>query len=486
MRRSRARRWSAALGACVVASLVGGPTAVGQEEDEPPEAGPLAGFEANADAAALGVSLLLSEVVPLPIEAYVSRAQSKADSAPRATAVAGPVDVPIGAALALLGVPIGIPTSCTANYPGFPERVDCGVLPGGAIGNLPVGAAAGHAEATGDSDELTSPKASALAITASTGTTLFTVSAGESESSAGVDDGKVVAEASMRVGHIEVAGGLLDLGTISTNARAVATGVPGEGKATSTLSIAGGNIGGLVPFDITADGIVFTLPSLPKVPLIGITLPIPPGDLSFPAPVATALRSALNPLLRSFGASGLSMRVLPATSEVGEDGQVKAVSGALEIVLAPAGQSNEYRIVVGQSSATAFAVTEGAQPTAGDEPDEPVDGGDAGDTDDGGGLSFDDSGSALGGEGLLGVDGVPVPSLGEGGLGSGESAPSVPGAQLGAEQALPLPALDRIANRFRSAYAGGALGILLATLVYLAFLGGRQRTMFSSARRIIE
>lgn len=469
MKRSSARRWLV-LSVCLLSLSVPGSTARGQEEGDRSAPADIAGFEATADAFAVGVSALVSEVVPLPIEVYVDRALAKADSAPRATAVAGPLDVPIGAALSLLGVPIGVPTSCTANFPGFPDRIECGAAPGGAVGNQPVGAAAGHAEASGDPDDPTSPKASALAITTSSGSPLFALSQGESESSTKVDSGRVVSDGAVRVDHFEIAGNLLDLRNVSTVAHAESNGQPGQAIATSKLSATGGTIAGLVPFDLTADGIVFTVPGLPKVPVVGIQLPIPPGDTSIPVPLADRLRTVLNPVLGAAGATGLSIRVIPGTTDVAADGgQAESTSGVIEIVYSPAGQSDQYRILVGQAMASAFAVS-------------------AGDTSSGPGL---DDGGLPPAEGDLGGTGgaalSPTGGSTAGGSGAGGQLASLPGRGESRPPEASLPGVSRIATRFRTAYGGGALGIVLGALACVALLGRKkERTMFSSARRTAQ
>jgi len=455
-----------ALAVVLLGLVAGGSTATGQVST-----GSIVAFEADADVYAAGAIALVTEVIGLPVEVYATRARASMDSGPRATAIAGPADVPLGAAFGLLGIPIELPTSCQAFFPGAPTA-DCGAVPGDAPGAI-VGVGSGHAEADGEADDIMSVTASATAASSSVKSPLFRLGAAQSTASTDVDDGRLTARSALKLSDVRLAGGAVQIDGVSSSARAESTGQREGAKVAANLAITEGSIAGIVPFTVNDDGIRFQFPGIPNVPVLGVPIPLPQGEQGVPAPVGDSLRQALDPVTSQLTALGIEMKVVPGVKSISEDGTtVNALSAALQVTFRLPNSANRVTVEIGRASARAYAT-----PDSEDASGEPL----GGDTPSAGG-GFDDGGP--------GVDtgSAPLPDLGEVASPAGPSAPSGEGGS----DAPPAPALTTpiasgrdLFERARIAYLATLIGLTVLGAGSLAF-GPVRRTMFSEARRSVS
>lgn len=456
-----------ALVVVLLGLVAGGSTATGQVSS-----GSIVAFEADADVYAAGAIALVTEVIGLPVEVYATRARASMDSGPRATALAGPVDVPLGAAFGLLGIPIELPTSCQAFFPGAPTA-DCGAVPGDAPGAI-VGVGSGHAEADGEADDIMSVTASATAASSSVKSPLFRLGAAQSTASTDVDDGRLTARSALKLSDVRLAGGAVQIDGVSSSARAESTGQREGAKVAANLAITEGSIAGIVPFTVNDDGIRFQFPGIPNVPVLGVPIPLPQGEQGVPAPVGDSLRQALDPVTSQLTALGIEMKVVPGVKSISEDGTtVNALSAALQVTFRLPNSANRVTVEIGRASARAYA-TPGSEDASG----EPL----GGVAPSGGGGSFDDGG--------LGVDtgSAPLPDLGE----AASPAASSGAGGLGGSDVPPAPALTTpiasgrdLFERARIAYLATLIGLTVLGAGSLAF-GPVRRTMFSEARRSVS
>lgn len=447
------------LAVFILGLIAGGPMAAGQA----PGSGTIVAFEADADVYAVGVTALVTEVVGLPVEVYGVRSRASMDSGPRATALAGPADVPLGAAFGLLGIPVELPTSCQAFYPGTPT-VDCGAMPGDAPGSI-VGVGSGHAEADGDRDDLTSVSASAVAAASSVKSPLYRLGAGQSTASTDVDGGRLTARSALKASDIRLAGGALQLNNVSSSATAESTGERDGGVASANLAVTDGSIAGIVPFTVNDEGIRFKFPGIPAVPVVGLAIPLPPEDQVVPAPLGDALRQALAPVAPLLAPLEIEMEVVPGEKMVSEDGTtVRSLSAALQVTFRLPDSANRVTVQVGRARASAYLALESDELS----------------TDVGGGSSSLGAGSdALSGDDTgLDLDALssPEPEV-------PASAPAAPGGDSSQRPTPPVAALEpSLVSRTRAAYLAtlGALGVI--GIGFVAF-GPVTRTMFTEVRR---
>lgn len=443
------------LAVLVLGLIAGGSTAAGQASS----AGAISAFEAEADVYAIGGIALVTEAVGLPIEVYGTRAKAAMDSGPRATALAGPVDVPLGAAFGLLGIPVELPTSCQAFYPGTPT-VDCGAVPGDAPGSI-VGVGSGHAEANGEPDEITSVKASATAASSSVKSTLYRLGAGQSTASTDVDDGRLVARAAVKAADLRLAGGALQLNGLSSYARAESTGERDGAVAAADLAITDGSIAGVVPFTVNDAGIMFRFPGVPPVPVVGVALPLPPGDQTIPGPLADALRQALAPVTARLTPLGIEMKVVPGDETISDDGTTAhALSAALQVTYRLPNSANRVTVEVGRARASAYLTLASDEELNAAVTPSPGAGEDAG----------------------TGVDASSIPSPDSGDR-AGASTRRDSGGPRPAAFSKPIAALDgELVGRARTAYLATLIALAVTGAGFLAF-GPATRTMFRDARR---
>lgn len=457
-----------ALAVFLLGSIAGGPMAVGQASG----GGTISAFEADADVYAVGVTALVTEVVGLPVEVYGVRARATMDSGPRATALAGPVDVPLGAAFGLLGIPVELPTSCQAFFPGTPT-VDCGAVPGDAPGSI-VGVGSGHAEADGEPDDITSPTASATAASSSVKSPLYRLGAGQSTASTDVDGGHLTARSALKASDIRLAGGALELNGVSSYARAESTGEREGGVASADLAVTDGSIAGIVPFTVSDKGILFKFPGIPAVPVIGLAIPLPQGDQAIPSPLSDALRQALGPVTAQLAPLGIEMKVVPGEETVSDDGTAAhALSAALQVTFRLPNSADRVTVEVGRARADAYLSLSSDEMS----------------TDVGGGSSSVGAGSdAAFGEdaafdegAALDTDALSAPQSSS----SGETPSSGPSSPAGRSSQVPtrLAAVDRdLVGRAKAAYLA-TLGALVVIGVGFVGFGPVSRTMFSEVRR---
>ena len=452
------------LAVFILGLIAGGPMAAGQA----PGSGTIVAFEADADVYAVGVTALVTEVVGLPVEVYGVRSRASMDSGPRATALAGPADVPLGAAFGLLGIPVELPTSCQAFYPGTPT-VDCGAMPGDAPGSI-VGVGSGHAEADGDRDDLTSVSASAVAAASSVKSPLYRLGAGQSTASTDVDGGRLTARSALKASDIRLAGGALQLNKVSSSARAESTGEREGGVASANLGVIEGSIAGIVPFTVNDDGIRFQFPGIPAVPVVGLAIPLPPEEQVVPAPLGDALRQALAPVAPMLAPLGIEMEVVPGEKSVSEDGTtVRALSAALQVTYRLPDSANRVTVEVGRARASAYLALESDELST-----------DELSTDVGGGSPSLGAGSDArsGDDAGLGLDALspPEPEV-------PASAPAAPAGNSSQRPTPPVAVLEPdLVGRTRAAYLAtlGALGVI--GIGFVAF-GPVTRTMFTEVRR---
>jgi hypothetical protein len=375
-----------------------------------------------------------------------------------------------------------VPTSCTAFFPGKPPSVDCGVSPGSAAS---VGQ--GHAEASGDPSEqdLTATEASAATSISSVNEPLVSLSGADSTSSAGFGDSGLTVASHVAIGDIDLSDGVVSLTTVSSDASAVANGQPGMAQAASQFSVVGGSIAGLVPFKVTAQGIVFTIPNLPPIPVVGIQLPLPAGTDTVPAPLAAAL-APLDPILSSvLGPAGLTMTVLPASTKTTADGtSAEAVSEALEVAFRIPGQSTGVKVTVGGTSASAYAVT--SPPDTGTTSPGPAADTTGSGATNAGGIPAGPSAPAAGATASLGGSNpgetTSGPALASAAPSNLSAAPSSLGQSGNKPSNPPVAAVLPISKRFRLAYGLGAIATLVFLVGWVA-MPGRDIGLFRIARR---
>lgn len=446
-----------ALAVFLVGIAAGGSTAFSQTSS----AGSIAAFEADADVYAVGNIALVTEVVGLPVEVYANRARASMDSGPRATALAGPADVPLSAAFGLLGIPVELPTSCQAFYPGTPV-VDCGAQPGDAPGSI-VGVGSGHAEANGDPEDINATAASATAASSSVKSPLYRIGAGQSTASTGIDDGRLTARSALKASDIRLAGGALELNGVSSYARAETAGRRDDAAVSAALGVTDGSIAGVVPFTVNDKGIVFKFPNLPPVPVAGVAIPLPPGDQTIPGPVGAALRAALAPVSAQLAPLGLEMKVVPGEETISEDGTtVHALSAALQVTFRLPKSADRVTEEIGRARADAYLTLA---------------------SDEAGSANASDTTAAIGSGDGASLEGAGVAARPGPKDDFTSSAPSAPKVDAAVERPMRIGAhTPDLLGRARTAYLAAAAAIALISVGFVSF-GPASRTMFSEARR---